>query len=284
MSQETAIPLDFKARLNPVLTRDTVFFNKEECAALGRSFHDEYVNAHPFPHAVLDDFLPREMLRRVILEFPQWRPGRFSDRTSNLKTGYQLEAIDSPFITNLMYAFNSAQFLAFLEALTGIEGLIPDPYYLGGGLHETLRGGHLGVHVDFNTHEPFGLLRRLNLILFLNENWQDSWGGHLELWDRTMEHRARSLAPVMGRTVVFNTDPGSFHGHPDPLAAPEGVSRRSIALYYYTAPRDGCLPAARTTNFQPRPGSSDPRSSLRVKVRYFVRDRLLPIIGRRIFK
>lgn len=194
-----------------------------------------------------------------------------------------MEMIASPFITNLLNALNSAQFLGFLEKLTGIKGLIPDPHFLGGGLHETRGGGHLSIHVDFNLHRQLGLRRRLNLILFLNEGWDDAYGGHLELWDEKMSRMVKSVAPVMSRAVIFNTDPGSYHGHPDPLTTPDGVTRRSIALYYYTAPEDGMLPEYRTTDFQPRPGSQDKKKSSKETLIALARDVTPPILMR-LFK
>ena len=136
--------------LNPSVVGESVAFDRNECESQGRAFHESYLSANPFPHIVLDEFLPRELLQRVLAEFPQREKGRFADDHSQLKTGYQLEMIKSQFITNLMAAFNSAQFVRFLEELSGIENLIVDPHYSGGGLHETARGGHLSIHVDFN--------------------------------------------------------------------------------------------------------------------------------------
>ena len=82
--------------------------------------------------------------------------------------------------------FNSETMVDFLEQLTGISGLIPDPHFWGGGLHQIERGGHLKVHSDFNWHEELLLDRRLNMIVYLNEDWDPEWGGGLELWDRDM--------------------------------------------------------------------------------------------------
>jgi hypothetical protein len=266
--------------LEPIVSGESVAFDGELCAARGAALRDAYASAKPFRHAVIDDFLPAPLLSRVVAEFPRRKPGRFANPQSNLKTGYQLDAIESRFITNLLYALNSAQFLRFLEAMTGVAGLVPDPYYLGGGLHETARGGHLSIHADFNLHDTLRLIRRHNLILFLNDGWREEWGGALELWDAEMTAARQSVLPVMGRAVVFDTDEHSYHGHPEPLQAPEGVMRRSIALYYYTAP-DRPLEAVRkyTTQFQIRPGSSDRRDK-QTAVRETLRDLCPPLLWR----
>lgn len=280
MTSEPSVAEPTTAKLNPKIVGDSVFLDREECLALGKQLHDTYVNNTPFPHIVIDDLFPAEPLRRVVEEFPGRREGRFSDAHSKLKTGYQMEMIDSPYIHNLLAALNSAQFLGFLEEMTGIKGLIPDPHFLGGGLHETKRGGHLSVHVDFNVHRPLQLRRRMNLILFLNENWEEEWGGTLELWETDMSKRVHAVLPHMGRAVVFNTDPGSYHGHPDPLNTPDDVLRRSIALYYYTAPEGGVLPAERTTEFRARPGTGDKGASKSLTMKQFVRDLTPPLIMR----
>ncbi len=243
--------------LNPMRSDDFVQFDREECIAVGESLNTKYAGAKPFPHIVLDDFLPIGALRRVAKEFPERRPGLFADAQSNDKTGYQLEMIGSPYITSFFHALNSAQFLQFVEKLTGIDDLLSDPYYVGGGLHETARGGHLSIHADFNIHPRFKLLRRLNLILFLNEDWDDDYGGHLEIWNGDMRSCAERIAPIMGRAVIFNTDRDSFHGHPDPLCCPDSRYRRSMALYYYTIPSNPDSVVPRTTDFKVRPGTTD---------------------------
>jgi Rps23 Pro-64 3,4-dihydroxylase Tpa1-like proline 4-hydroxylase len=129
-------------------------------------------------------------------------------------------------------ALNSSRFVAFLEGLTGISGLVADPHYRGGGLHQILPGGRLGIHADFNFYPKLKLYRRLNVIVYLNQNWQESYGGHLELWDKATLKSVKRVLPTFNRMVVFDTSSKSLHGHPEPLTCPEGRSRKSLALYY----------------------------------------------------
>jgi Rps23 Pro-64 3,4-dihydroxylase Tpa1-like proline 4-hydroxylase len=118
--------------------------------------------------------------------------------------------------------------------LTGIEGLLPDPHMQGGGIHQIHRGGFLRVHADFNKHPKFGLDRRLNLLLYLNKDWQEEYGGEIELWSRDMARCERRILPTARRCLIFSTLSDSYHGHPHPLTCPEGMTRKSIAMYYYT--------------------------------------------------
>jgi len=138
----------------------------------------------------------------------------------------------------LIWELNSGTFIRALEKLTGIENLIPDPSLRGGGLHQVLPGGVLGVHADFTHHVDYDLERRVNLLLYLNKDWHDDYEGHLELWNRDASRCIKRIRPLAGRCVVFNTDADSYHGHPRPLNCPDGVTRKSIAIYYYTLGRD----------------------------------------------
>jgi Rps23 Pro-64 3,4-dihydroxylase Tpa1-like proline 4-hydroxylase len=124
-----------------------------------------------------------------------------------------------------------------MSALTGIDDLQPDPSYLGGGVHVSLRGGSLGVHSDFNLHPYSGMHRRVNALLFLNRNWDRSWHGQLELWSRELERPAVVVDPEFNRLVVFSITDDAFHGVPKPIECPPDRKRFSLALYYYTSDR-----------------------------------------------
>lgn len=273
-----------KALLNPIVDGDTVRLERSECVELGQKLHHTYVENQPFPHIVIENFLPKPVLKRVLDEFPKRMEGKYADSHSNLKTGYQMEKIESSYITSLHDALNSSQFIEFLEEMTGIKGLFADPHFAGGGLHETARGGHLSIHADFNIHPRLKARRRMNLILFLNETWEDEYGGHLELWEKDMSACAHKVLPLLGRAVVFNTEDDSYHGHPDPTTNPPDMFRRSIALYYYTVP-DGIAPERpRTTDFKVRPGTQDKAPSLGFRAREIAKDFTPPILARKIFR
>jgi len=272
------------AKLTPRLNGETIFMDRAECRSLGDALHDEYVTNKPFPHIVIDDFLPQDLLHRILQDFPKREKGRFDDEHSRLKTGYQMEKITSPLITNLIDALNSSPFLDFLERMTGIKGLITDPHQAGGGLHETAPGGHLSIHADFNMHSHLRTRRRMNLIVFLNEDWQDDYGGELELWETDMSRKAKGVLPVIGRAVVFNTESDTYHGHPEPLTCPDGIFRRSLALYYYTVPEEQHLgERSHSTDFRRRPGSTDKRQ-LRAKLRELAIDLTPPALYRALKK
>jgi Rps23 Pro-64 3,4-dihydroxylase Tpa1-like proline 4-hydroxylase len=202
--------------------------------------HERYKTAEPFPHIVLDALFDDETLAAVLHDFPgpdqpAWR--RF-DTPLEKKLGYHHEtSAISKTVRDFLTEMNSFEMLLWLEAVTGIEGLIPDPYFGGGGLHRIEPGGFLKVHADFNVHPKLKLDRRLNVLVYLNREWRDEYGGHLELWDRDKTTCRAKILPLFNRTVIFSTTDTSFHGHPHPLTSPAGTSRKSVSLYYYTAGR-----------------------------------------------
>jgi Rps23 Pro-64 3,4-dihydroxylase Tpa1-like proline 4-hydroxylase len=202
--------------------------------------HEAYAAAKPFPHIVIDDFLTPEVLTELVRDFPgpedhAWLRYRAPAEKDKLQSTSELQMPHS--IRAMIGAFNSATFVRFLEKLTGIEGIVSDPHLYGGGMHQTLPGGHLKVHVDYNYHAKWKLDRRLNVLLYLNEDWHEEWNGHLELWEGDRKHLgtlAKKIAPVANRLVIFNTNEISWHGVPEPLLCPPGRTRKSLALYYYS--------------------------------------------------
>ncbi len=201
-----------------------------------RESRDIYVSADPFPHIVLDGLFDDAELEPVLADFPRPEETRWLkfDSATEKKLGFYHErSTISPRIRAFLDAMNGFETLLWLEALSGIDGLIPDPYFGGGGIHQIEPGGFLKVHVDFNVHPKLKVDRRMNVLVYLNKDWREEWGGHLELWNAE-ECRVR-IAPVFNRTVIFSTSDTSFHGHPHPLQSPEGVTRKSVSLYYYTA-------------------------------------------------
>lgn len=243
----------------PITTVDGLNLDRVLARSVGEELSSDYCFADPFPHIVLDNFLPLDVARRAQQGFPE--SALPSDRVFDM--GYaghhkrQIFPADCSGSAREVFALlNSQAFLEFLEGLSSMQGLLPDPYFEGGGYHETTRGGKLGVHADFRINDRLHLHRRMNVIIYLNEGWKDEYGGHLELWDKKMTAAVRKVAPEFNRCVIFNTDADSYHGHPDALQCPQEVNRRSIALYYYTAsraiykevPADGTVYKPRSTD------------------------------------
>jgi hypothetical protein len=240
-----------------------LYLDPEALALAAAEHRESYARAQPFPHAVLDGLLAEEALDLALEAFPNadtnvWKE---YDNYYEVKLEAQGEERLGDDLSLLLYQFNSAPFLRFLEDLTGIKGLLPDPYFTGGGLHQIVRGGKLGIHADYSRHGQLPLHRRLNVLIYLNRDWKEEYGGHLELWDADRSRCCRRIAPLFNRMVVFTVTDWSFHGHPDPLTCPAGMTRKSIALYYFTVdrPEGETMEGKNATLFHPRPGENVPK-------------------------
>ena len=192
----------------------------------------DYVKAKPFPHAVIDDFFPKELLDKILEEWPDYQSKAWQqfNHENSIKWASNNRGIWGEATRETFSYFEGDDFIEFIEQLTGIKDLLPDPALSGGGLHMIKNGGKLGVHADFNKLGP--LDRRINVLIYLNKDWKKEYEGYLELWNK--DKCIHKIEPKYNRMVVFNTTDDSFHGHPVPLNTPEGISRKSLALYYYT--------------------------------------------------
>ena len=222
---------------------------------------EKYQSARPFPHIVLDDVLTQDAFAAAVRDFPGiddpfWKGYLHVNETKYCNVYPDTWASS---LQAVAQEFCSPEFVAYLEKLTGIDNLIPDYTMDGGGLHMTKRGGHLNIHADFSTHHTHeNWARRVNILLYLNEEWHDEWGGKLELWDAEMTACQGQVTPAGNRMLVFTTSDDSFHGHPDGLTCPPDVARRSLAMYYFT---EEAAPVRKSTNYQARPDEGRARKA-----------------------
>jgi len=246
---------------------------------LENQFQDHKPNfalASPFPHLVLDQFLKTascEILAKSCVAIPDDKWTNYH-HVNESKFGYsefdQLESTAREIIAEL----HSDAFLDWLANLTGIPNLVVDNTLDGAGFHKILRGGFLNIHTDYLSHPTIPTWsRELNLLLYLNENWSHEYGGHLELWDKKMEHAVKSIEPIFNRCVIFQCSKFSLHGHPTPLLCPVNESRNSFSAYYFTK-SSKAVPLS-VTNYRAR--SSD---SVAKRIMIFLDKELLSIYSK----
>jgi hypothetical protein len=209
----------------------------QDLQAVAQRFRQQYVSGDPFPNIAFENFFNPDMLDAILEEFPDLEgKGDLKYNTPNeIKLASLGERRFGPVSKAFVHFLNSEPFLLFLQELTGIEEtLMPDPYFEGGGFHQTKPGGFLKIHADFNKHRKSGLDRRLNVLVYLNKDWKDEYGGHFELWNRDMTRCVKKILPAFNTMAMFTTSDFSYHGLPNPLTCPPDRSRKSLALYYYT--------------------------------------------------
>lgn len=256
------------------------YTQKLEALAQGRA--EEYKANKPYPHIYFDDFLPVEVAEAALRDFPQpkevdWHTYR--DVNQHKKLAFDAVEKLPPSVRDVLYFLNTRPMLKFLETLTGIQSVLPDPTYTGGGLHQIRPGGLLEVHADFSYHKGLRLDRRINVLIYLNKDWQEEYGGHFELWDREVKRAEKKILPIFNRCAIFSTTSVSFHGHPVPLACPPDRNRKSIATYYYSNGRpeeDPELTQKHEVAFQQRPGVNRVNTSL--GIRKFLKSLTPPIV------
>ena len=217
------------------------FFDRTALRAQARARREEYLRAEPFPHAIFDGFLGEPTSRALAEHFPGpshpgWMRRDYREQSARMgqlqRTGF--DGVD-PMIRQLLSELTGMAFLDFLSELTNIDGLIADPHFRGAGPSLTLPGGHLALHADFNRDRTRHLARKLTVIYYFPRDWEPAWGGALELWDAGRTRCEASYLPLRDRLLVMAHGDTHWHGHPAPLACPEGAFRASVSAYYFVA-------------------------------------------------
>ena len=214
---------------------DNLNYNK-----LSKNLSKKYKKQKPFPHIKINNFLPKNIAEQLSRSFPKFESDcwiKFKKYGKNKNTFNRKSVQDERQFPLEFRSFfrevNSRQFILFLETLTGIDNLIPDPYFMGGGIHSAKKGGYINVHSDFNWHHKLQLHRRINVLIYLTKNWKKNYKGSLEFWSKNK--KIVSYLPDFNSAVVFNTSNKSFHGVPEPLDTDK--YRTVLNLYYYSSNR-----------------------------------------------
>ena len=240
---------------DPIVNLVTRLFPYEKWFPQLPGLRRQFRENQPYPHVHLREFLDATVAAEIASEFPglatdAWT--RYKHPNEN-KLGLAKRSLFPPLLGEVVDELNSAPFLNWLSELTGIPELVSDDMLEGGGLHQSGFGGFLNIHTDFSNHHYHKHWRRqVNLILYLSPDWNEQWGGALELWDRDMRRCVVKIPPLFNEALIFRTDEISYHGFPDPLGCPEGESRKSLALYYYTV-ETGEEVKTRSTHYRSRP-------------------------------
>lgn len=206
----------------------------------------------PFDYLIIDNFLEKDQAKNISQEFPSFNSDIwycYNNPLENKKSCNNWYQFGPETYKTLLY-LNSSEFIKKLQDLTGIPKLYPDIGLHGGGLHIHGRGGKLNVHLDYSIHPKLKLQRKLNLIIYLTEDWNSEWGGGLELWSHNEETKKPDkkevvIENIFNRAILFDTTQNSWHGFPKPLTCPEDTYRKSLAVYYLTDPPEGTDPRPR---------------------------------------
>jgi len=203
----------------------------------------QFNSGKPFRYLVIDDFLEESYAQKLYNEFPNPDLNTWVNANGyHQKNKYTQPCPENSSARNYFEEVMSQEFIEILQRITGIENLLRDPNLFGAGYHQTLEGGFLDVHIDFNKRQNSNLDRRLNLIVYFCRNWKKEHGGSVELWDMANKTMIADVPPLYNRAVMFETNEVSWHGHPAPWNTKNEGPRKSLAIYYYTEGRQDIAP------------------------------------------
>ena len=205
------------------------------------SLREEF-NSSSIRFVKIDNFLPLKLALHLENIFPKVS-GESNLYSRRYQIGKHIISEDSKnthlldeSLLQMLNKFKSTNFINFLKQISGIDDLEADYDDWGGGIQQSEKGGFLRRHLDApNKDDNKNIFRRLNVIFYLNSNWKDIYNGDLEIWDS--KHSEKSLfkiSPIINRLIIFETSGKSWHGFPEKLNCPENVTRKSIALFYYS--------------------------------------------------
>ncbi len=221
------------------------FINIDALAKGAQSFH----TAEPFSHCVIDNFFMPELAQALEAEFPDYNATEWHEYNNPIEVKKTCNNwnVFKPLTYRAFAFFNSPAFVQQLSSLLAIAPLYADDGLNGGGWHIHKAGGKLNTHLDYSIHPKLGLQRRLNLIIYMSQEWQTEWGGALGFWSHDAQRQqpaelVKEIAPVFNRAVLFDTTQNSWHGLPKPLTCPAHQFRKSLAVYYLTTPPENTDP------------------------------------------
>jgi Rps23 Pro-64 3,4-dihydroxylase Tpa1-like proline 4-hydroxylase len=234
----------------------------------------EWREAQPFRHVVIDNFFDEETALKLAADFPNVSTdkGVFYNNALEVKKAIG-DWNQFPKTTYSVFQYMcSEEFLQKIRQITGIYNLVSDYGLHGGGYHMHPRGGKLNMHKDYSIHPKLGLERRVNIIMYMTPDWQESWGGGLELWTHDQEKNlpkelSRQVYNKFNRAVIFDTTQNSWHGLPHPIDCPEDKSRNSLAIYYLSEQQTGAEQHTKAYFAPTKEQENDPDVSELIKVR-----------------
>lgn len=192
----------------------------------------QFQKAEPYSHIILDNFFSHEYAESMFLTFPPL-DDKWISYWNPIEKKYALNKFDkSPVYTELFEFLQSVEFVNLMQKITGITNLENDPHLHGAGVHFHPKGGKLDMHLDYSVHPITKKERRVNLIIYMNKDWDTSYGGDLQLWDKDFTGPKQRIYPVFNRAVLFQTNDISYHGMPQMINCELGNGRKSIAIYY----------------------------------------------------
>lgn len=214
--------------------------------------HHSFINAKPYEYVVIPNFFKDEIANNIFNEFPNPLDKSYDWKyyDNPLENKYTLNVWNNlPIIKKMFDKLQSSEMVNTISHITGINGLESDPHFHGAGIHAYPNRGKLDMHLDYSIHPITKKERRINLIIYMNPDWKQEYGGNLELWDDKLQSHTTIITPSWNTAVLFRTNNMSYHGLPHPIQCPVGEYRKSLAIYYVSEPTDTACPRYKAEYF-----------------------------------
>lgn len=213
------------------------FFNKLEEIYDTNILLNQYNSSSPVRHIIIDNFLPQEIFNNVCNEIEYFPKDKWISKTLGTASDRK-EARDfseSYVLGNVFYGLTSHGFIEWIEKIVNQTGIISDPHHLGSGITSTPTGTDLGLHVDFNWNNTLKLNRKFNLIIYANPEWNDSWNGELEFWNKEATECLYTVKPKPNRLILWEYEQDLVHGFSKKLECPDNIARQNLMTIYYNS-------------------------------------------------
>lgn len=159
----------------------------------------------------LDDLLPEEITNQIHQVFP--KPEQMVLKRSIREDKYVAAQMNlyNPLLEEIIFAFQDERIVEKVGEICGIDNPIPDENLYAGGISMMGNGQFLNPHLDNSHDKDRNLWRVLNLLFYVTPNWEEEYGGNLELWPDGMNNKQITIHSKFNRLAVMETHNDSLH-------------------------------------------------------------------------
>ena len=179
----------------------------------------EDINLHtyPFPHAVIDNFLPLDQFKLITnsiasIQNRNIQKSFSTELESNKKLHFHYESDKQLMLPiNILSSDKAINLIGNLFKVNNLTSLKEFDSYGGySPFHEMNDNGYLGSHVDHSHKNE--KIHIANAIYYCSNNWKNEWGGETLLFNKSGLKIRKKIICKPNRLVLFVNSSYSFHG------------------------------------------------------------------------
>lgn len=199
----------------------------------------------------IENLLSPELAHEIHLSFPSSEKMMLKRSIKeNKHVAAQMDAF-APVLEEAVYAFQDPRVLEQISRITALNSLEPDIDLYAGGISAMSKGAYLRPHLDNSHDKSRGRYRVLNLLYYVTPNWQQEFGGSLQLWDEGPRGSPRTISSAFNSLVLMITNKESWHSVNEVL---HDDRRCCISNYYFSRKSPNELDYFHATSFRSEPG------------------------------